>query len=45
MASSGSAYVEKISWTIIDVSEGDVSMSSFVSRTVVSYDSLFVNFR
>lgn len=28
-------------WTMELVSAGDVSMSSFASRTVVSYDSLF----
>ena len=40
IASSERPREENVSWTIALVDEGEVSISSFVSRTVVSYDSL-----
>ena len=39
IASSERPREENVSWTIALVDEGEVSISSFVSRTVVSYDS------
>lgn len=40
MAVEESPYGAKVSWTMLCVPEGSLSISSHVSRTVASYDSL-----